>query len=82
MIRRGQIEAHHQEERVQKALGLAQRQVEDEAQGPFGVEEAVDLAYLGIATDIDGTGARVLGLDRRTVKAKVDPEILRRLQGS
>ena len=26
--------------------------------------------------------ARVLGLDRRTVKAKVDPEILRRLRGS
>ena len=41
-------------------------------------------AHLHVHTEfsmLDGA-ARVLGLDRRTVKAKVDPKILRRLQGS
>ena len=46
VIGRGAVDAHHSEERVQEALGLAQRQVEDETERERGFDREVGVLEL------------------------------------
>ena len=46
VIGRGAVDAHHSKERVQEALGLAQRQVEDETERERGFDREVGVLEL------------------------------------
>ncbi len=46
MIGRGEVDAHHPEERIQKAFGLAEWQAEDEAESQRGFDGELGVLQL------------------------------------